>query len=50
MSETIINMLLNHPDPKAQKWGEEYIPNELPDASSTEKARAFARDIMKTVT
>ena len=50
MSETIINMLLNHPDPKAQKWGEEYIPNELPDASSNEKARAFARDIMKTVT
>ena len=50
MAETIINMLLNHPDPKAQKWGEEYIPNELPDASSAEKARAFARDIMKTVT
>lgn len=48
MSEELANYLLKHPDPQRQEWGKtRHTTLGQPDATRIEKARIFAREIMK---
>ena len=48
MSEAIANYLLKHPDPQRQEWGKaRHTTLGQPDATRIEKARVFAREILK---
>jgi len=50
MSEAIVSYMAKSENPEARKWAEMYVPNDQPDESRVERARAFARDIMEKVT
>jgi flavodoxin len=50
LDENLAQKLLNHPDPKMQKFGAmRGMTIGHPDANEIESARAFARDIIKKV-
>jgi flavodoxin len=49
MSDYVVNMLKNDPDPNVQQWGHMYRAQGLPDESRVEKAKEFARETMKKI-
>lgn len=49
MSDAIVSYMAKSDNPEVRRWAEMYVPNDQPDESRVERARDFARDVMKKV-